>query len=118
MRKADRFLAAAQAANERGDHETSTSRSYFAVYHAIKALSPLAEQARTHEHVADWLERSERWPRLGDSRSIPAAVKRLLRWRNQADYDWERVTPQQSAEAASFAQAFIAVAKEMLRNDN
>lgn len=116
--KAERIVDAARTAADALDYETVASRSYYAVLHAIKALSPYADRASTHEHLADWLEPSDRWPRLRDSRRIRAAIERLQRWRRQADYDLEPVTAGQAADALRFAVEFLRVAKEMLTNDH
>jgi uncharacterized protein (UPF0332 family) len=94
------------------------SRSYYAVLHALKALSPQADQSKTHPGVMSSIDFSVPWPSLRNTRSIRAALDMLQRWREQADYALEILDETQGADAVVFAQGFVVTAKGVLDNDN
>lgn len=74
--------------DEESARRTSVSRSYYALFHQVKAKLniQLKEDASAHGEMAHYLESSD----LSDARYIGGKLKDLRVERNQADYDLYR----------------------------
>ncbi len=107
--KALRNLEAAQLLLDQGFAEESTGRAYYAAFHAARAaLLSLGVEAKTHHGVHTQV--SSLLIRNGH---LPAEASRWLRLleaaRYRADYDTERITPEEEArEVLDLARQFVA----------
>jgi len=101
-----RFLSVAEAALGRFDYETATSRAYYALLHAVKAVSLACEHAKRHDsvwRVAAGLGEVLMLPLLPGARSIRASFSQLQAWREDADY----ASNPGSAERAGLAVRYV-----------
>ena len=121
LAKAEQFLGTARMVIESEDHESSVSRAYYAVFHAIRALLDLGEPPESHPQIID---RCVRWNTthtrlsaagmLRGHKNLRSSLEALHRWRNQADY-WVGLTSEERAkDAVDYARRFLAVVKEGL----
>lgn len=102
----------------RDDYDTTVSRSYYAVLHALKALTLTAEQARTHNGTIQSIALTSELASTGvlrDARSVIASVQRLYTWRQEADYSASVMEVGRATDAMAFAERLVAVVEEVLK---
>ena len=119
LEKAERFLRTARQALRDGDYESCVSRGYYAVFHAIHALLDREESIRSHVEL---IRRSVEWNRtytqlervgnLEGNDRLESSLRKLHRWRNDADYAVGLTTRDRAQRALSFSEQFQTAVKE------
>jgi uncharacterized protein (UPF0332 family) len=118
LRKAERFLGAAERAFDAQDWETAVSRAYYAVYHA--AITVLEARGglrrRRWDHLQLQIDFRERFARRGYLFSIRQAdeLASMYEARLTADYGWQALSRGRVQIALERAHRFILAVIEVM----
>lgn len=115
MSKADEFLAAAELCHQHGYANASTSRSYYAMYHAAAAgleAFGITAQNWTHEGLQATFARELIHRRKVYPAALGSSLSDLMRLRLIADYSEEDLSLKVAARALRKAREFAKLVKE------
>lgn len=119
LEKADRYVETARNCLRESDFESSVSRAYYAVYHAIHALldpkKPIGSHVELIRECVKWNRTYTRLERVGNltgNDRLESSLRRLHRWRNDADYAVGFTTRDRAQRALSFSERFLTAVKE------
>lgn len=120
--KADGYLLSAQMLLREGDTESSVSRAYYAARYAAIHLFIVRKLGWTphwqHETIASkMIEQARRlhWlraARMAGQQEFGKSWLLLLKLRNEADYELDRMPTRSAERCLEFAQAVVEVIKE------
>ena len=119
MEKADENLIAAKSLISSGSYRIATTRTYYAVFHAMRSVLALDGIDRKH-HSAVIAEFRRLYIRTGlISKSQSETISKLSDLRSDSDYDdFFIVTEEEAIEALNKAEVFVSEIKNYLIKRN